>query len=51
MADAQATAILNFGGGKFDRLVIDKKTAADDLQIGDFLKQAGIEDLRSLGFV
>ena len=38
MADAQATEILLFGDGKFDRLTLPKKTAGDDLQIGDLLK-------------
>ena len=38
MADAKATGILLFGDGKFDRLTLPKKTAADDLQIGDLLK-------------
>jgi len=38
MADLKATQILQFGDGKFDRMTLAKKTAADDIQVGDFLK-------------
>ena len=37
MADLKASAILQYGDPIFGRLVLAKKTAGDDLQIGDFL--------------
>jgi predicted RecA/RadA family phage recombinase len=38
MADLKASAILQYGDAIYGRLTLPKKTAADDLQIGDFLK-------------
>ncbi len=37
MADVQASNISNYGDLVFGRTTLDKKTAADDIQIGDFL--------------
>lgn len=37
MADLKATSIRQVGDGTLDRLTLPKKTAADDIQIGDFL--------------
>ena len=48
MADLKASAVLNYGDGVFDRIIMNKKTAGDDLQVGDFLKQddsGGVEKM------
>jgi len=37
MADLKASAILQYGDPIFGRVTLPKKTAADDLQVGDFL--------------
>ena len=37
MADLKASAVLQYGDPIFGRLTLPKKTAADDLQVGDFL--------------
>jgi len=37
MADLKASAILQYGDAIYGRLTLPKKTAADDLQVGDFL--------------
>ena len=38
MADIKVTTILQFGDGKYDRMTMAKKTAADDIDKGDLLK-------------
>ena len=38
MADLKASAVLQYGDPIFGRLTLPKKTAGDDLQVGDFLK-------------
>jgi hypothetical protein len=38
MADIKATKILQFGDGKYDRMTLAKKTAADVIEKGDLLK-------------
>lgn len=38
MADLKASAILQYGDPIFGRLTLPKKTAADDLQVGDFIQ-------------
>jgi len=37
MADLKATNILHYGDGAFDRVVLDKGTAGDAIEVGDFL--------------
>ena len=37
MADLKASAILQYGDPIYGRLTLPKKTAADDLQVGDFI--------------
>jgi len=38
MADLKASAILQYGDPIFGRLTLPKKTAGDDLQVGDFIQ-------------
>jgi hypothetical protein len=47
MADLKASAILQYGDAIYGRLTLPKKTAADDLQIGDFLvwTTSGVEKM------
>ena len=47
MADLKASAILQYGDPIFGRVTLAKKTAGDDLQIGDFLNfdTSGVEKM------
>lgn len=41
MADLKATSIRQMGDGKFDRVTLPKKTAAEEIEKGDFLVYDG----------
>jgi hypothetical protein len=38
MAKLKATAIYNYGDGVYDRQTLEKHTAGDNIEVGDFLK-------------
>ncbi len=48
MADLQATVIYQPGDSIFGRVTLPKKTAADDIQIGDFLMSDGANGVEKM---
>jgi len=51
MADVKATVVYQPGDSIFGRVTLAKITAADDIQIGDFLKSTGATGVEKLAAV